>query len=157
MWIRTGWLQSPSLGIRVKLVFQIPPGMGLIALGPLIPNREMPATASNSKLEGKAESSLISASLHVPVLQPNRSLFLKPSVPVPITDRLCAMMTSICFCKWPLPWLHPKKSSESFLFELPLNSISLECPWIINNPISKGRISTCQVFLFSHVWLSQPF
>lgn len=118
-----------------------------IAVGTLIPNWEMPATAPGSRLEGKGKSRVF-APRHVPVLQPDSSFS---------PEHLC--QSQLDFEQWkqlPFTFTWPtaltisgsKKSPKSFLFELLLNSISPECPHIINTPLVNGRASTLPGFLY---------
>lgn len=124
---RSSWLQSPSRGMRLRLIHQILPGMGLNAVGALISERCLPLL-STANWKGRWNlPSLISAPLQVlcSCLTDDCSL---SGVPVPVTARLCAMMTVICFHKW-LP------HRDCYLQELQVFST-----WAATNSISPEHL-----------------
>lgn len=99
---RCSWLQSPSVGMRLRLIHQILPGMGLNVLRALISERCLPLL-STASWEGRWNlPSLLTAPLQVlsSYLTDDCSL---SRVPAPVTARLCTM-TVIFFHKW-LPHL----------------------------------------------------
>lgn len=145
---RSSWLQSPSLGMRLRLIHQVLPGMGLNDLRALISERDA-CHCSQQLLEGKVESSLIAVPLQVLCSCLTADCTLS-WVPVPVTARLCVMRPPFTFISAPRPppWLLSPRANKVFSTWAATNSISPEHPFIINNPISRGRTSTCQVFSF---------
>ena len=80
---RSGWPQSPSVSIRVKL----------ISRGSNLTLRDA-CPLPDGRLEGKIDSS--SSLLHHTCLGSSLTLFLKPKVPVPVPARL-STVAPVCF------------------------------------------------------------